>query len=83
MPVYVIYDLEKIWPRAYHSFADAYSLVVKHINMLNKPFIVTSNYYGEPPASMDEYDINMVKEGIMVANVDDYDQQIFIKELSL
>jgi hypothetical protein len=85
MSVFVIRDNEKMWPKAYSSFGEAMSLVIKHINSVNKAYSNSQQYEVEPilPGQMEEYDISKVKEGILVANVYDYDQQIFIQELVL
>jgi hypothetical protein len=85
MPVYVIYDNEKVWPKAYVNFGEAISLVIKHINIVNNAYFNSPDYDTEPllPGKMEDYEMSKVKEGIMVANIHDYDQQIYIQELEL
>jgi hypothetical protein len=85
MSVFVIRDNEKMWPKAYSTFGEAMALVIKHITAVNKAYCNSEQYNVEPilPGQMEEYDMSKVKEGILVANVYDYDQQIFIQELIL
>jgi hypothetical protein len=85
MPVYVIYDNEKVWPKAYVNFGEAISLVIKHINIVNNAYFNSPDNDTEPllPGKMEDYEMSKVKEGVMVANIHDYDQQIYIQELEL
>ena len=85
MSVYIIYDNEKVWPKAYKNFGEAMSLVIKHINVVNNAYFNSPDYHTEPllPGTMEDYDMAKVKEGILVANIHDYDDQIFIQELVL
>jgi hypothetical protein len=85
MPIYVIYDLEKVWPKAYTNFGEALSLVIKQINIVNDAYFNSEAYNTEPllPGKIEEYEMAKVKEGILVANIHDYDEQIFIQELEI
>jgi hypothetical protein len=85
MYVFVIRDLDRVWPKAYSTFGEALSIVIKHINSVNDAYFNSENYNVEPllPGKIEEYDMEMVKEGILVANIHDYDEQIFIQELVL
>lgn len=84
MPIYIIYDNEKVWPKAYFNFGEALSLVIKHINTVNDAYFNSDDYHTEPllPGKIEDYEMSKVKDGILVANIHDYDDQIFIQELS-
>ena len=85
MVIYIIRDIDKVWPKAYKNFGEALSLVIKHINAVNDAYFNSDAYNTEPllPGKMEDYDMSKVKEGILVANIHDYDQQIFVHELEL
>ena len=48
MPIYIIYDNEKVWPKAYFNFGEALSLVIKHINTVNDAYFNSDDYHTEP-----------------------------------
>jgi hypothetical protein len=86
MEIFIIYDTDRqVWPEAYRSFEAALAVIRKLIEELNEAYKVSEDYAVEPllPGVMDEFDKKDVKLGILVANMHDYDNQIFIKQLSV
>jgi hypothetical protein len=86
MEIFIIYDTDShVWPQAYRSFEEALAVVAKMIHGVNEACRASEDYdEHEPlPGGMDDYHIKDVKKGILVANMHDYDNQIFIKQLSL
>jgi hypothetical protein len=86
MEIFIIYDTDRhVWPEAYRSFEAALAVISKLIEELNEAYRASEEYDElEPlPGGMDEFDKKDVKLGILVANMHDYDNQIFIKQLSV
>jgi hypothetical protein len=86
MEIYIIYDTDSdVWPEAYTSFDVALAVVAKLIDGANEAYKSSKHYEVEPllPGVMEEFDKKDVKQGILVANINDYDNQIFIKQLSV
>ena len=86
MEVFIIYDTDcDVWPEAYKTFEAALEVVVNLINRLNEAYKKSLEYQAEPslPGVLDTFDTKDVKNGILVANINDYDNQIFIKQLSV
>lgn len=86
MEIFIIYDTEDyVWPQAYRSFEEALAVVKKKIDELNEAYRASEDYDEvEPlPGAMDDYDIKDVKKSILVANMHDYDNQIFIQQLTV
>lgn len=86
MEIFIIHDTDSnVWPEACKTFEAALAVVKKLIEELNEAYKATDDYQVEPllPGVMDDYDIKDVKKGILVANMHDYDNQIFIQQLSV
>jgi hypothetical protein len=86
MEIFIIYDTDRqVWPEAYTSFEAALAVIRNLIEELNEAYKASEDYAVEPllPGGMDDYDKKDVKLGILVANMHDYDNQIFIKQLSV
>ena len=86
MEIFIIYDTDRqVWPEAYTSFEAALAVIRNLIEELNEAYRASEDYAVEPllPGVMDEFDKKDVKLGILVANMHDYDNQIFIKQLSV
>ena len=84
--IYIIYDTDKIWNIAYISFELALFEVQKKVNEINEEYMKTDQFEIEPtlPATMeDDYDKSKAQNGVMVANIYDYDIHIYIKYVSL
>jgi hypothetical protein len=86
MEIFIIHDTEcDVWPEAYRTFEAALAVVKKLIDELNETYKKSLDYdeYEPLPGAMDDYDIKDIKKGILVANMHDYDNQIFIQQLSV
>ena len=84
--IYIIYDTDKIWNIAYISFELALFEVQKKVNEINEEYMKTDQFEIEPilPASMeDDYDKSNAQNGVIVANIYDYDILIYIKYVLL
>jgi len=81
--IYIIYDnTNSIWNKGYTSFELALIEVLKKVNTINEEYKQSEQYQIEPalPANMeDDYDKAKTNSGVMVANIYDYDIQIYIK----
>ena len=84
--IYIIYDTDKIWSIAYISFELALLDVQKKVNQINEQYMKTDQFELNPilPATMeDDYDKSNAQNGVIVANLNDYDIMIYIKYVLL
>jgi len=84
--IYIIYDTNKIWSIAYISFELALLDVQRKVNQINEEYMKTDQFELTPmlPASMeDDYDKSNAQNGVIVANIYDYDIMIYIKYVLL
>jgi len=85
--IYVVYETgEFIWNKAYRTFELALFAVVERINLENQIYTTTPAYEIRPqlPARMeDEYNKKDASAGLLVANINDYEVKICIKEIDL
>jgi hypothetical protein len=84
--IYIIYDTNTIWNIAYISFELALLDVQKKVHQINEQYMKTDQFELTPilPASMeDDYDKSKANNGVIVANVNDYEILIYIKYVLL
>lgn len=84
--VYIVRDLENVWPKAYKTFFEALGAVQDHINTVNSEYMRTPDYEVNNHILAghleDDWHKGDIKKGLQVANVHAYKEQIFIQELA-
>ena len=84
--IYIIYDTHKIWSIAYISFELALLDVQKKVHQINEQYMKTDQFELTPilPASMeDDFDKSKANNGVIVANINEYEILIYIKYVLL
>ncbi len=84
--IYIIYDTNRIWSIAYISFELALLDVQKKVHQINEQYMKTDQFELNPilPASMeDDFDKSKANNGVIVANINDYEILIYIKYVLL
>ena len=84
--IYIVYENDEIWNLSYKSFETALFHIYKKIEKINEDYKKSPEFAIEPllPAQMEnDYNKKDVEKGILVANINDYDINIRIKEISI
>jgi hypothetical protein len=84
--IYIIYDTNRIWSIAYISFELALLDVQRKVHQINEQYMKTDQFELNPilPASMeDDFDKSKANNGVIVANINDYEILIYIKYVLL
>ena len=85
MPIFIVYDGEMIWQRAFKTFDEAWDEVVSAVNGYNDAFKSMEDWDGEwVPAKMEaEVEFKDSQGGVLVAFNECTKLSTFIKQLDL